>query len=236
MSGDKPKNAPITRAELERALRHSNAMVMSLREEVLILGSQLTALLRELEQRGQVTEDQVLEALPGVLEETHVCDEQADGPRVALGPVGDSKYAVTGPDIPCAELLPICEARCCQLGFALSPEDLNEGVVRWDYLEPYQLLRRVRDRYCVHNQPESRQCELYSQRPLPCRLFDCRNDPRIWIDFERREMAPKRFSLEGKVRAEDMDEMYRRRSEERCHSLACEDYCLRELRGQQDDD
>jgi hypothetical protein len=236
MSGNKPKDAPVTREELERALRHSNAMVMSLRDEVLLLGSQLVALTRELERRGQVSEDAVLEALPAVAEETRVADERASGPRIAIGPVGESKYEVQPPDIPCAELLPLCEARCCQLGFPLTPQDLNECEVRWDYLAPYQILHRAHDRFCVHNDPATRRCELYDRRPLPCRVYDCRHDPRVWIDFERREMAPKRVTVDGQAGPDGLDELFRRRDVERRHAMACEEYCLESLRGLRDEE
>ena len=28
-------------------------------------------------------------------------------------------------------------------------------------------------------------CQVYQQRPIPCRAFDCRNDNCIWLDFEQ---------------------------------------------------
>jgi hypothetical protein len=133
--------------------------------------------------------------------------------------------------VPCDELLPLCMARCCQLGFALNTQDLSECEVRWDYLDPYAVLRRTGDRYCVHNDVDSKTCELYERRPLPCRKFDCRDDQRIWSDFEKRELAPLRMSLEADLTPDQVEEVHRERDSERRTAMACEEYCLEGLRG-----
>jgi hypothetical protein len=33
-------------------------------------------------------------------------------------------------------------------------------------------------------------CTVYDARPIPCRGFDCREDRRIWLDFEGRVPNP----------------------------------------------
>jgi hypothetical protein len=33
---------------------------------------------------------------------------------------------------------------------------------------------------------------VYAQRPGACRAYDCRHDPRVWIDFEARIPAPRK--------------------------------------------
>src|SRR5215467_4814865 len=92
--------------------------------------------------------------------------------------------------IPCAELIPLCQARCCTLSFALSTEDLDEGVIRWDYGQPYLIRQRSSDGYCVHNAPGSHACTVHAFRPRVCRGYDCRKDTRVWIDYEQRIPAP----------------------------------------------
>ena len=89
------------------------------------------------------------------------------------------------PTIDCDARLPLCKARCCTLPFALSVQDLDERVVRWDYSRPYQIGRRP-DGYCVHNEPGTCHCNVYEQRPGICRQYDCRKDKRIWVDFDAR--------------------------------------------------
>jgi Fe-S-cluster containining protein len=99
------------------------------------------------------------------------------------------KYRVSGGDIDCEARLHLCHARCCALSFELSTQDLDEGVVRWEVDEPY-LIRHERDGYCTHIDRTRLGCTIYAQRPAACRGFDCRHDPRVWIDFDQRIPAP----------------------------------------------
>lgn len=181
-------DAPVTRAELERAVRRQALALESLRDDVIQLTAHLSTLTAELDRRIAGVEPAVEAALPGKLDELRARDEGSPGTRVLLGDDED-KYATApeGPD--CAALLPICRARCCRLHFALSTQDLDEGVVRWDYGRPYSIRQRIDDGYCVHNHPVEHGCTVYARRPGPCRRFDCRDDPRIWADFSARVLA-----------------------------------------------
>jgi Fe-S-cluster containining protein len=96
------------------------------------------------------------------------------------------KYTLTGPDVPCEELIPLCRGRCCTLHFPLGRQDLDERIVEWNHLQPYTIRQRPSDRYCVHSDPATRGCTVYAHRPAVCRTYDCRNDKRIWADFEHR--------------------------------------------------
>ncbi len=94
------------------------------------------------------------------------------------------KYALTDlPVINCAERIHLCHAACCALRFPLSRQDVEQGIVRWDLGRPYWNLRNGTG-YCVHWQVGSAQCGVYKDRPAPCRLYSCRDDKRIWKDFE----------------------------------------------------
>jgi Fe-S-cluster containining protein len=130
-------------------------------------------------------------ALEPTLEMIRASDARSAG-RVSLDLVGlgASKYRTESPPVPCAELIPLCHARCCTLSFALSTEDLDEGVIRWDYGQPYLIRQRGSDGYCVHNDPDSRGCTVHAHRPRVCRSYDCRKDARVWIDYEQRIPAP----------------------------------------------
>jgi Fe-S-cluster containining protein len=108
---------------------------------------------------------------------------------VQVAPAVD-KYALADlPQIDCASRIPLCHGRCCRLVFPLSFQDLDERVVQWDYSRPYQIRRRE-DGYCTHSDEETRGCRVYENRPAICRTYDCRNDKRIWEDFEKRIPAP----------------------------------------------
>ena len=102
----------------------------------------------------------------------------------------EDKYALTDlPQIDCANRVHLCKAACCALRFPLSRQDVEEGIARWDFGRPYWNLRD-RSGYCVHSHPETRGCQIYPSRPAPCRLYDCRQDRRIWLDFEAMIVNP----------------------------------------------
>ena len=148
----------------------------------------LRALLESLAARGTID--------PGELAgRVHALSERAreDSLRATHVEVEASvdKYALTElPDVDCASLISLCQGRCCKLHFPLSFQDLDEGVVQWNYERPYRIRQRASDGYCVHSAVESHGCTVYEHRPLTCRRYDCRTDTRVWIDFENRIPAP----------------------------------------------
>ena len=76
-------------------------------------------------------------------------------------------------------------------------EALIEALGKRVYERPYEL-RREADGYCTHFNRESPGCGTYPTRPAPCRIFDCRGNPNVWIDFENKNpvpMAPPLFQI-----------------------------------------
>jgi len=113
------------------------------------------------------------------------------GMGVAVQEFEGSKYRFEGtPEIDCDNRIPLCGAACCKLPFALSREDITEGVVSWDLGRPYMIAHGP-DHACVHLDRETRRCGVYAQRPIPCRGYDCRKDTRIWLDFDNRVVNPR---------------------------------------------
>ena len=101
------------------------------------------------------------------------------------------KYAFEGgAEIDCENRVHLCHAACCRLQFALTRQDVEEGVVKWEFGRPY-MIRQDEDGYCTHLERGSCRCGVYERRPLACRAYDCRKDDRIWADFEARVPSPK---------------------------------------------
>lgn len=205
--GTSDAEAPVSRAELERALRHLNLSDVELRDAVLQLAAPVVALTDELVRRVDGVEpepappDTPARAATATIEASvaaafaeqlaNVRAADAGQPtRVALDLDDADKYEVEPSTPPCDELIPLCGARCCKLTFALSTRDLDEGIIRWDYGQPYLIRQRASDGYCVHNDPSARGCTVHAVRPRVCRQYDCRKDPRVWIDYARRIVAP----------------------------------------------
>jgi hypothetical protein len=180
----------------DRGLRAALLAIEELRGDLLQLAAHVIALQEELERHVEPDEADAIQAsvrarIPELLRKIRAADVRADG-RVHIGDSID-KYdvpALAGGGPPCFELLPICEARCCSFEVPLSTQDLDEGVLRWDRGRPY-LIQHEADRYCTHLSREGAGCTSYAQRPAPCREYDCRDDPRVWTDYEQRIVAPR---------------------------------------------
>ena|ERR1700733_4455687 len=98
------------------------------------------------------------------------------------------KYAVPSADIDCAARIPLCGARCCTFEVTLSAQDVAERSVPWDIHAPYVVPKQASGRCACMD--DAGACTVYAARPGACRAYDCRNDPRVWIDFDARIPAP----------------------------------------------
>ena len=113
------------------------------------------------------------------------------GMGVAIQEHETSKYKIgSTPMVDCENRVHLCRAACCRLQFALSKEDVEEGVVRWDLGHPY-FIARADDGCCAHLHSDTHECEVYQHRPLPCREYDCSRDERVWQDFENKIINPR---------------------------------------------
>lgn len=119
---------------------------------------------------------------------------QADrGTKIRLSLVTD-KYTVESPDIDCASRIHLCGGRCCSFEVALSPQDIAEKVVPFEVERPYLLPRDPDSKRCACMDDKGA-CNIYEQRPATCRTYDCREDARVWIDYEARIPAPLPASI-----------------------------------------
>jgi hypothetical protein len=104
------------------------------------------------------------------------------------------KYAIEGEPVDCEARLPLCQARCCSFGVSLSRQDIEEGELTWDIGRPY-VLARGGDGYCANLGRDDARCQSYQHRPATCRIYSCKDDPRVWLDFEARIPAPMPSNL-----------------------------------------
>jgi Fe-S-cluster containining protein len=131
------------------------------------------------------------------------------GMGVALTNDEQDKYAYEGSvEIDCESRMALCRGACCRLSFALTVQDLEEGRVKWDLGRPY-MIRHDEDGYCHHVERTSKRCQVYANRPVVCRAYDCRKDKRIWEDFENRVVSPDLEKLfPPRIAAEDGQTLY----------------------------
>ncbi len=129
---------------------------------------------------------------PEAVDQARLAYEEASGRprfRVRVAPDVDKYSAeLETVEIDCAARLPLCKGACCTQSFVLGAQDLDEGIIRWQYGDPY-VNEQGDDGRCVH-QRDDMLCTVHEQRPLFCRMYDCRKDPRIWLDFDRKVPNP----------------------------------------------
>ena len=113
----------------------------------------------------------------------------AYGPEVNLVKTPDKYGEVEKVEIDCESRYPICKGACCKLWFSLSVQDLEEGILKWNYARPYGIAQG-KDGRCVHQDRATFKCKVYNNRPHVCRTYDCSKDTRIWLDFEKRVINP----------------------------------------------
>jgi hypothetical protein len=173
------------RRDLQRGLHFAHIMLMVNQDQGNRAVASVEALVALLAAKGLIRPEELAEPLRQARQQV----ASAPAPQVRLAEMGDKYADQQAVEIDCASRLGLCRARCCTLRFFLTKQDLDEGVARWDYGNPYWI-RQDADGYCGHSEPLTRRCAIWAMRPHTCRLYDCRNDKRIWIDFEQRPEAP----------------------------------------------
>ena len=102
---------------------------------------------------------------------------------------GDEDEGVADANVDCARCIPHCKAKCCTLIFALTKEEVAQGVIQYNQQRPYFIARDA-DGYCPHMDRQTYACTVWEQRPLRCRRYDCREDKNIWPQGLPAEIKP----------------------------------------------
>ena len=177
------------REEIVGGLLYTHSRANSNTSRVLETVSFLYALIELLSERGIITIEELDERKTTVAERVkkRFLDK---GMCVHLYEPEQDKYAFQDSvEIYCENRVHLCKAACCRLWFPLSSQDIDEGVIKWDLRFPY-IVAQDADSYCKLLDRSTCRCTVYQHRPLPCRAFDCRNDKRIWLDFESKVINP----------------------------------------------
>ena len=95
----------------------------------------------------------------------------------------DSEERFQKADINCSERIHICKGVCCSLRFPLSKNEVESGHVKWDLGNPYFILQS--QGCCTHQNHENGGCTVYENRPSICSWYTCKEDTRIWKDFDK---------------------------------------------------
>jgi hypothetical protein len=187
----KPENDGLDnlRRDLTQGLLYTHRRLSANTAKNLETASFLYALVEILNDRGIITVDE-LDRRKKTVGVRLVEQFRKNGSGVMLQDPEYDKYNFSqAVGFDCGANLSICGAACCRIPFALSKQDIREGIVRWRLAAPY-LIEHEPGGYCVHFDRGTGGCAIYRRRPVPCRAFDCRRDPRIWLDFAQQRINP----------------------------------------------
>ena len=102
--------------------------------------------------------------------------------EMGIGAVyGDEDDDAADADVPCGSLVKHCRAKCCSFIFALTKDEVNDGVIQYNREKPF-FIARDEDGYCPHLDRDNLACKVWHNRPLRCRRYDCRGDREVWPD------------------------------------------------------
>lgn len=188
-SNVRPSTPPDLRHQVAEGLVYTHTRLNANTRKTREAAAYIFALVELLHDKGLIGVEE-LETRRETLERQLLEQYKAEGQGVALQENGQDKYAFTeGVTIDCANRVHLCKASCCRLPFALSRQDVREGIVHWDLGQPY-IIEHEADGYCTHMARGTCACTIYAHRPTPCRGYDCRKDQRIWLDFEQKIPNP----------------------------------------------
>jgi hypothetical protein len=177
------------RQELAEGLLYIHARLSENTKTTLEATSFLYALIELLSDKGLIAIDELDERMREVAKRLAKKNSEK-GVGVLLQDPEYDKYTFEGEaKIDCENRIHLCRAACCRLPFALSKQDVREGIVHWDLGQPY-IIAQAEDGYCTHLDRSCRRCTIREHRPVPCRAYDCRNDKRIWLSFENNLINP----------------------------------------------
>jgi len=182
------------REEVVEGLRYVHHQLGANTGKALEVASFLYALIELLIERGILTEKELNERKVAVANRL-VEKFRELGMGAVFQEKEQDKYTFEGEvQIDCESKIHLCQAVCCKMGFALSRQDIDEGKLRWDLGRPY-MIAKDGNGYCNHLNRASCRCTIWEHRPIPCRAYDCRNDKRIWIDFNEGITNPNLLNI-----------------------------------------
>jgi Fe-S-cluster containining protein len=193
------------RSEVANGLRYTHSRANSNTAKLLEISSFAYAAIELLAEKGLIDIED-LDRKKKEIADRLVEKFRQEGIGAAYQDPEYDKYSYEGSvKIDCENRIPLCKAACCRLRFALSHQDVDEGMVQWDFAHPY-FIAHDEDGYCHHLDRGCMGCTIHKNRPVPCRAYDCRHDSRIWSDFEQRIVSPdlnKLFASEDNTSSEE---------------------------------
>jgi hypothetical protein len=177
------------RKEIVAGLRYTHSRANANTSRALESATFLYALIELLTEKGVLTIEE-LDARKDKIADRVEKRFLSKGMGVVLQELEQDKYAFEAEaHVDCENRVHLCKAACCRMMFPLSRQDVSERIIMWDLEAPY-LIAQTEDGYCRHLDRTGCKCSVREHRPIPCRAYDCRDDPRVWSDFANYVINP----------------------------------------------
>lgn len=173
--------------QVEHGAMHTHSLLGQFAERINRVESFLYGLADVLLEDKLVDQEHLRELTARAKKEIQAAGDTLHG-GAALRIDNEEPPAAVGVD--CASRLHICKAACCKLSFALSANEIESGMLKWDLGRPYYI-RQGKGGYCAHLDQEQSRCSAYACRPGVCRGYSCAGDERIWTDFDNMVLNSK---------------------------------------------
>jgi hypothetical protein len=130
------------RQEVADGLLYTHARLSDNTKKTLEAASFLYGLIELLSEKGLISIEEVDECKHAVAQ--RLAEKNSEqGIGVLLQEPEYDKYTFEGEaKIDCENRIHLCKAACCRLPFALSKQDIREGIIHWDLDQPTSLRRR----------------------------------------------------------------------------------------------
>jgi hypothetical protein len=173
------------RRETARGLRYCHQRLNLNTGKMLENSSFLFALIELLTEKGLLTVEELDERKKAIAERLAEQFRKSGLGLLYQDPEYDKYTFEHIAHVDCDNRLHSCNALCCKFPFALSQQDIEEGILHWDFGRPYMIAHNE-DGYCVHLDRSNYECTVRDRRPVPCRGFDCRDNQKwpVWLDAD----------------------------------------------------
>jgi len=174
--------------QVERGSMFTQAVFQKSFTRLSLVEAMLAELIETLTVKGVVVPDELPGATAAAADaEVRAAEHMTDAEQSLGWPNVAVRVDPTDPEpfeaVDCGARMHVCEAVCCKLKFALTSDEIEAGVVKWDIGHPY-IIRQNSTGYCCHNDSTTNGCTIYAGRPSLCRRYSCKDDARIWTDFD----------------------------------------------------
>lgn len=181
-----------TQSDLSSGLFYTHTRVNDNTKKTLEAASFLYALIELLNEKGIISIEELDERKKQVAERLVKKFTESGIGLMYQDPEYDKYTFEHEAKVDCESRLEVCKALCCKIPFALSRQDVDEGIIRWEFGRPY-LIAHQSDGYCVHLDKKAYRCTVHNHRPVPCQGFDCKNSEKwkIWQEYDKNIVNPE---------------------------------------------